>query len=209
MVMNAIALLFVFLTASPLAPRAVRLFDGKTFSGWEGDLKYFRIQDGAIVGGSLKQPLDHNEFLCTKKTYMNFTLRLKFKLLGEGVNGGVQIRSRRVPNNREVSGFQADLGDNYWGSLYDESRRNKTLIAPDPRIVAKVLKREQWNDYEIQCIGSQIRIWLNGKLTVDYTEKDSLIPDSGIIGLQIHAGKPTEAWYKDIFIEELPWARDL
>ncbi len=30
----------------------VALFDGKTFAGWEGNLKSFRIEDGAIVGGA-------------------------------------------------------------------------------------------------------------------------------------------------------------
>jgi hypothetical protein len=30
------------------------LCDGKTFDGWEGNRQVFRIQDGAIVGGSLQ-----------------------------------------------------------------------------------------------------------------------------------------------------------
>jgi hypothetical protein len=56
----------------------------------------------------------------------------RFKLVGtEGfVNGGVQFRSQRVPNHFEVSGYQADLGEGYWGALYDESRRNKVLVMP-------------------------------------------------------------------------------
>ena len=63
------------------AKRATSIFDGKTFAGWEGNLKIFRIQDGAIVGGSLDGS-SRNEFLCTTKTYGDFELRLKFKLLG-------------------------------------------------------------------------------------------------------------------------------
>ena len=46
---------------------------------------------------------------------------------GKG-NSGVQFRSVRVPGH-EMSGYQADIGDGYWGSLYDESSRNKTLVA--------------------------------------------------------------------------------
>ncbi|MEJ7708941.1 MAG: hypothetical protein WKF84_03590 [Pyrinomonadaceae bacterium] len=42
----------------------------------------------------------------------------------------MQFRSQRIPNNHEVIGYQADLGDGWWGSLYDESRRNKT--SPNP-----------------------------------------------------------------------------
>ena len=31
---------------------AAALFDGKSFAGWEGNLKHFRIEQGAIVAGS-------------------------------------------------------------------------------------------------------------------------------------------------------------
>ena len=44
----------------------------------------------------------------------------------------------------------------------------------------------------------------NGLATVDYTEPDEKIGQTGIIGLQIHGGLPAEAWYKDIRIKELP-----
>jgi hypothetical protein len=114
--------------------RTVSIFDGKTFDGWEGNLDYFRIQDGAIVAGSLKQGIPRNEFLCTKKVYRDFELSLKVKLIGDSAkaNAGIQIRSRRIPNHHEMIGYQADMGQHYWGCLYDESRRNRILAKPDP-----------------------------------------------------------------------------
>ena len=33
----------------------VSLFDGKSLEGWDGDAKIFRVQDNAIVGGTLKE----------------------------------------------------------------------------------------------------------------------------------------------------------
>ena len=45
---------------------------------------------------------------------------------------------------------------------------------------------------------------LNGVQTVDFTEKDDKFSQNGIIGLQIHGGGPSEAWYRNITIEELP-----
>jgi len=183
------------------------LFDGKTFRGWEGDTnKTWRIQDGALVGGSLLAPVPHNEFLCTTRAYTNFVLRLKFKLLGPAqANAGVQVRTRRIPNHHEVSGYQADMGDpQWWGCLYDESRRNRVLAKSNPAEVNKVLKRNDWNEYVIRCEGPRIRLWINGLQTVDYTETEPNIELSGIIGVQIHGGPPSEAWYKDITIHELP-----
>jgi hypothetical protein len=179
------------------------LFDGKSLTGWEGNLKSFRVKDGAIVGGNLNERIPRNEFLCTEKTYANFELRLKFKVLGKGANAGVQIRSRRIPDHHEVIGYQADRGDGWWGSLYDESRRKKVLAAADMDKVAQVLRRDDWNEYVIRCEGKRIQLWINGLQTVDYTEPDDSIEQTGVIGLQIHGGPPSEAWYKDITIKPL------
>ncbi|MFI5381768.1 MAG: DUF1080 domain-containing protein [Tepidisphaerales bacterium] len=181
----------------------VPIFDGKTLDGWEGNKDAFRIEDGAIVGGSMKKGLPRNEFLCTTKEYGDFELRVKFKLIGKEANGGVQIRSRRVPNSSEVSGYQADLGQSYWGSLYDESRRNQTIAKTNLEELKKVLKMEDWNEYRILCQGRRIQLWINGYQTVDYTEADEKLEQTGIIGLQIHGGPASEAWYKDIAIKTL------
>src|SRR5262245_61878890 len=183
------------------------LFDGKTLAGWEGDTaKTWRVEDGAIAGGSLETTVPRNEFLCTTKSYGDFELKVKFKLLGDRdkANAGVQIRTKRIPNHHEVSGYQADVGQGYWGALYDESRRNKVLAAPDAKVLKDLVKHDDWNDYVIRCEGPRIRLWLNGTLTVDYTEKDDKIERTGIIGLQIHGGAKAKALYKDITIEELP-----
>ena len=201
-------LAFTALTVGPVQPAAqkpVPLFDGRTFTGWEGETRTtWRIQDGAIVGGSLSTQVPRNEFLTTTRSFGDFVLRVKFKLVGtEGfINGGVQIRSQRVkePAN-EMSGYQADIGDKYWGSLYDETRRNKTLVAPPAQLIKEILKPGDWNDYEIRAEGPRIRLSINGRQTVDYTETDPKIPRDGLIGLQIHGGGKGEAWYKDITIE--------
>ncbi len=197
-----LALLAVAPLEAAESQAAASLFDGKTFEGWEGDLKVFRIEDGAIVGGSLEHKVARNEFLCTEREYGDFELKLKFKVLGKGANAGIQIRSRRIPDHHEMIGYQADLGDNYWGSLYDESRRRKILAAADAQAVAKVLRRDDWNEYKIRCEGKHIQLWINGLQTVDYTEPDDAIEQRGLIGLQIHGGPPSEAWYKDITLRE-------
>ena len=150
--------------------------------------------------------MPRNEFLCTERSYKNFVLKLKFKLLGgEKANAGVQFRTKRIPNHHEVSGYQADMGDPaWWGCLYDESRRNRVLAKSNIDEVNRVLKRDDWNEYTIRCEGKHIQLWLNGTRTVDYTEPDANIDESGIIAVQIHGGPPSEAWYKEITIQELP-----
>jgi hypothetical protein len=196
-----------FLLVVPCACAAeegfVSLFDGMSLEGWEGNLSSFRIQDGAIVAGTLNDRIPRNEFLCTTKEFGDFELRLKFKLLGKGANAGVQLRSRRIPNHHEVKGYQADLGDGWWGSLYDESRRNRILAKADPAVVKQALRPNDWNDYAIRCQGRRIQLWINGQQTVDYTEPDEGIEQTGLIGVQIHGGAPSEAWYRDLRLKPL------
>jgi hypothetical protein len=182
------------------------LADGRSFAGWEGDTnRTWRIVDGAFVGGSLTAPVPRNEFLVTTRAYTNFVLELEFKILGTNANAGIQIRSQRIPNHHEMIGYQADLGDpEWWGCLYDESRRNRVLAKSDPAAVGKVLRRGDWNQYRIRCEGRRIQLWINGVRTVDYTESDDSIEQAGRIGLQIHGGPPSEAWYRKLALEPLP-----
>jgi 3-keto-disaccharide hydrolase len=189
-------------TAREQKPRAI--FDGRTFEGWEGNLKIFRIEDGSIVGGLLKEKIARNEFLCTTKTYGDFELRLKVKLLGgDQANAGIQFRTKRIPNHHEVSGFQADMGTGWWGALYDESRRNKVLKGPDQAKMKEVIRQGEWNDYVIRAEGNRIQLWVNGVQTVDYTEEDPAIERTGVIAVQIHEGPPSEAWYREIMLVDL------
>ena len=200
-----VSLILVSLPAANAGPAS--LFDGKSLEGWDGDTaKTWRVRDGAIVGGSLEGN-PRNEFLSTRKSYRNFVLRLEYKLVGtEGfVNGGVQIRSKRIENPpNEMSGYQADIGAGYSGCLYDESRRNKVLAQADKALIEKIEKPGDWNVYEIRCEGPRIRLSVNGTPTVDFTEAEAGIAMEGLIALQIHGGAKSEIAYRAITIEELP-----
>lgn len=204
----ALSLAFATISAQTPSTAPVPIFDGKTFTGWEGDIgRTWRIEGGAIVGGSLSETVPRNEFLTTTREYGNFVLRLQFKLEGtEGfINAGVQIRSQRTekPAN-EMIGYQADIGAGYWGGLYDESRRNVVLALPDQKAVMAHVRLNDWNDYEIRADGRRIRLTLNGHQTIDYTEPDTTLPQTGLIGLQIHGGGKALVRYRNLTIETLP-----
>ena len=187
--------------------KEVILFDGLTFNGWEGDtLNTWRIEDNMIIGGSLIKNVPENNFLCTRRSYRNFILKFKIKLVGhEGfINAGLQFRSVRSTNpSNEMIGYQADWGKDYWASLYDESRRNKTLASPDSAKVLTWIKQNDWNDYVILANNNRIRLFINGHKSVDYLESDPSIPLSGLIGLQIHGGGKAEVYFKELYIKEL------
>ncbi len=183
----------------------VPLFDGESLEGWkEYTQGFWRVEDGVIVGGDLQKKVRQNEFLRTKKTFGDFELRLQFKLTGTETNAGVQFRTAEIPDHHEVSGYQADLGDGWWGCLYDESRRRRILAGPPEDRRADPVRMGEWNDYRIRCQGKRIQLWINGVPTVDYTEEDPEIPQAGIIALQVHGDLIMEASYRNIRIKELP-----
>jgi len=202
----------------------VKLFNGENFEGWTGDVRWFRIEDGAIVAGSLKEKsIIGNRFLSTLKDYYNFELTAKVKLrpmyADKKCNGGIQFRS--IPwegkyGMHEMYGFQADIGTGVWGTLYDESRRNKFLnpeykgwefgnLHPLTEKLDKILNKGDWNDYRLLAKDNHIQIWVNGEKITDYIEKDPDIAKvAGKIAVQIHSAPyPQEILYKEIYIKEL------
>ena len=179
------------------------LFDGNTFTGWNGVNDFFRIEDGAVVAGSMERAIPQNEFLCTDARFSDFTLHFVTKMIGERTNAGVQFRTERIPDSNEVIGYQADMGIGWWGSLYDEQRRNRLLATADSSVIASALDPEGWNDYRVEAKGPEINLFINGAQTVHYLEDDQTLEENGRICLQIHSGPPGEVWYRSIWVENL------
>ena len=191
----------------PLSAEQVSLFNGKNFKGWEGDTEgTWRIRDGEIIGGSLSGN-PQNEFLATTETFNNFHLRAEYKLVGtEGfVNGGIQFHSRRIPDPaNEMIGYQADIGAGYSGSLYDESRRRTMLVKADESLIRQLERPGDWNVYEVIAIGRQVEIFLNGRRTAVWVEREEGIESEGRIALQIHGACKAEISFRNLSIETLP-----
>ncbi|MAT13746.1 MAG: hypothetical protein CMJ46_00565 [Planctomyces sp.] len=208
---TSIAFLFGLLLITPLAraeePEAFEieegftpLFNGSDLTGWEGDTTLWKVEAGAIVGDS--PGIRKNNFLATTKRYGDFELRLQFRLRdGEG-NSGIQFRSERIPDDHEMIGYQADIGEMYWGCLYDESRRRKILAQAPPEL-AQAIDRSDWIDYTIRAEGDRITLKMNDLTTVDYAEPDADIARTGLIALQVHSGGPLKVEFRRIRIRLL------
>jgi hypothetical protein len=142
-------------------------------------------------------------------------------------NSGVQYRSKVVkPEYSVVSGYQADFecGTTYSGILYEEKARGilaqrgqKVVIhegdAPDkPKIevtgetgkseeIQAAIKPADWNEYVIIAKGGHLQHYINGKLTVDVTDETAYGAKTGVLALQLHAGKPMTVQFKDIILK--------
>jgi hypothetical protein len=177
-------------------------FNGKDLTGWESLPGIWKVDNGAIIGATPADGLTFNTFLASKQKFRDFELSFQVRLKDGKGNSGVQIRSEVFdPKRMAVKGPQCDIGDVYWGSLYGEEFGGMMQQAPKDT-VQKALKKGEFNDYSIRCVGKHVTIKLNGVVTVDADFPK--LPDEGIIALQLHAGPPMEVTFRNIHFKVLP-----
>jgi hypothetical protein len=109
-------------------------------------------------------------------------------LLPNAANAGIQFRSVALADG-EMRGYQADIGEGWWGLCYEESGRG-VLQRP----AAEPARAGAWNHYEILAVGDRVQLAINGVRTVDLV--DPAGPRRGVIGLQVHSGGPTEVRFR-------------
>ncbi|WP_353196527.1 DUF1080 domain-containing protein [Parapedobacter defluvii] len=188
--------------------RSSSLFDGKTLDGWRvlnpADEGLWKVEDDMIVGGDGQAIIKENSYLYTENTYEDFEFRCLFRISGDPstglINSGIQYRSN-IENGLMV-GYQADIGDGYWGDIYDEHRRGK-LVGGDLSTLRHLLSNDGWNSYIIRVKGNRHELYINGVKTCDYLEENSTIPPKGVIAVQVHSGGKAKVEFKDMVIEEL------
>jgi len=172
------------------------LWDGKTLDGWHriGDGKW-TIENGAIHGTRLANE-QGGGFLVTDRVYTDFSVRLKFKLVGG--NSGLFIRIEERSNGT-VMGLQAEIDATGAGGLFEANGR-KWVFQPQPEQVAKWFKSGEWNEMMVSARGGRIAVTINGTKSIE-------LPDDpgrreGKIALQVH-GRPLgcDVWFRDIEIQ--------
>lgn len=168
------------------------------------ELKYWSINDSILIGGDGIQTIPINTYLYTKDTYGDFEFRCLFRITGDHstglINSGIQYRS--AIENGNMVGYQADIGQGYWGDIYDEHRRGK-LVSGNLNTLKHILNEDGWNSYIIRCEGNRHITYINGVKTAEYIEKDPKIPNKGVIGVQLHSGGNAKVEFKHITIQQL------
>ncbi len=72
----------------------IPLFDGVSLKGWDGNPKFWRVENGAIVGESTQANPSGNSYIVYRPlTAKDFTLKFEIKVEGDG-GSGIQYRSR-------------------------------------------------------------------------------------------------------------------
>lgn len=130
-----IAVMFMTLTVNVSAQKKkdqfVPIFDGKTLNGWDGDTRYWRVENGNLVGEITPDKLlTNNTFLIWRGGEpKDFELKLEFRISKEG-NSGINYRSEQIKDVPfALKGYQADIDgmNRYTGQNYEE--RGRTTLA--------------------------------------------------------------------------------
>ena len=208
-----------------------KIFNGKDFSGWDGNKEFWSVKDGTITGQtSAEHAVKGNTFLVWTNTYVgDFELRCSYRIVPDNnvgfANSGIQYRSKIIdPSYWVVGGYQADMeaGKKYSGILYEErgrgilaERGQKVVIHADGKkeVVGEVgksddiqaaIKSKDWNDYVIIAKGNHLQHFINGKQTIDVVdEQESAAARTGVLALQIHKGEPMTIQFKNLRIKKL------
>jgi len=78
---------------------------------------------------------------------------------------------------------------------------DETLITADE--FKELFRLDDWNDVVIRAKGKHIQHFMNGRLTMDFTDSEDRALTDGVLALQLHGGKPMFAEYRDIRIKSL------
>lgn len=185
------------------------IFDGKTLDGWDGNPKFWKVEDGAITGETkTEDDLTENTFIIWQGGDLDdFELTLEVKILSG--NTGIQFRSFRKPDFDKwvLGGYQADFeaGDTYSGNLWGErdrpvndgdlgqilaERGQKVTIGDNhqPTVNGETgdwdelnekIDKQEWNQYRVVAKGYHFMNYINGALMTDVTDEDKAMRRRG------------------------------
>jgi hypothetical protein len=166
------------------------LFNGVDLTGWHVDvpamdnnpdtINPFIVRDGMLV--SLGTPGGH---LITDSVFQNYRLEVEYRFAGKPGNCGVLVHASTpralygmFPKSLEVQMMHENAGDFWciveditvpdmeerrgpkeeWGITEGKKRRVLNLTDGSENPVG------EWNTMVIECVGDEIKVWLNGDL---------------------------------------------
>ncbi|MFA6862832.1 MAG: DUF1080 domain-containing protein [Dysgonamonadaceae bacterium] len=170
-------------------PVAQSLINGTDLSGWHIDvpamdinpdtINPFIIRDGMLV--TLGEPIGH---IITDEEYENYRLEVEYRFPEGAGNGGVMLHSSTLravndlfPQSLEVQMMHENVGDFWcfqeditvpnmekrrgpkekWGSTDGTLRNIKKLVDAENPV-------GEWNNLVIECMGDEVKVWLNDTL---------------------------------------------
>jgi hypothetical protein len=203
-----------------------QIFDGKTLNGWEGDPKYWRVENGGLVGEVTPETLlKQNSFIIWRGgTTRDFELKVEYRVSTKG-NSGINYRSVPWTNSPfALRGYQSDIdgANKYTGQNYEE--KGRTFLAlrgdisrvdadgksrvlgsvGDKDVLAAFIKNEDWNEVHLIVRGNMMTHMVNGHVMSVVVDDDAERRKfDGLLGVQVHVGPPMKIEYRNFRLKRL------
>jgi hypothetical protein len=202
------------------------IFNGRTLDGWDGDPKYWRVENGCLVGEITPETLlKRNSFIIWRGgTTGDFELKVEYRV-STGGNSGINYRSVEVEDTAfALRGYQLDIdgANRYSGQNYEE--RGRTFLAlrgdiaradadgksriigsaGDKEALAAFVKIEDWNEVHLIVRGNTMIHMINGHvMSVVVDDDPARRKSNGLLGVQVHVGPPMKIEYRNIRLKHL------
>jgi len=210
----------------------VPIFDGKTLDGWDGDPKYWRVENGCLVGEITPATIiQRNTFIIWRGgTPKDFELKVEYRISAQG-NSGVNYRSVQLTDAKwSLAGYQADIDGpernkpplRHTGQNYEErvrtflARRGEMVHIDDtakPKVIGSLgdsealkafINNDGWNELHIIIRGNNLTHILNGHVMSVVIDDDTKNRRfDGLIGVQVHVGPPMKIEYRNFRLKTI------
>lgn len=203
--------------AAPVAVRAadewVSLFDGKSLSGWKPseNKSSWKVKDGCLCADGPRSHLFYAGPVNGAR-FRNFELEVEV-MTQPGCNSGVYFHTAYQETNWPQKGFEVQVNNTALGEgAYRERKRTASLYGVR-NVYKQFVKDGEWFKLRVEVRGKNVRVWLNGMMTVDFTEPSppvlaegserGRVIDAGTFALQCH-DPGSKAMYRSVRVRPLP-----
>ncbi len=199
----------------------VSIFDGKTFTGWQGDTAFWRIDSASFIGEvtPTHQPKNNTFLIWRADSTKDFEFKAEYRISAGG-NSGVQYRSEELKDiPLALKGYQADIdgANQYTGQNYEERGRGFLAMRGQKAVILqsngkpvitdtlgnsdslKANIKPDWNEIYLVVKDNHMKHYVNGILMSEFTDNDTANRKfTGVLGLQIHVLPSMKVEYRNL-----------
>ena len=203
--------------AAPMAVWAAEewapLFDGKSLNGWTAseNKSSWKVKDGCLFADGPRSHLFYSGSVNAAR-FKNFELEVEV-MTQPGCNSGVYFHTAYQESNWPQKGFEIQVNNTALGEgTYRERKRTASLYGVR-NVYKQFVKDGEWFKLRAEVRGKNVRVWLNGMMTVDFTEPTPPVLaegsergrfiDAGTFALQCH-DPGSKAMYRSVRVRPLP-----
>lgn len=181
-----------------------KMFDGKTTKGWKvaENPDSWQVKDGMLV---CHGPRAHLFYVGDGKPYKNFHFKADVKTT-KGSNSGIYFHTKFQEKGWPKQGFECQVN-----ITHGDKKKSSGLYSVKD-VFDPPAKDDEWYTQEIIVQGKNVKLKINGKTLVDYTEPEGQKPASkefarlfgeGTFALQAH-DPDSLVYFKNLYVKRLP-----